>query len=167
MMNRVSVLIFGLLLALLYVIYTGSYSWLEILLGLVIGIFAAYQFLSDMVTDTSKLSLRRALWAIYYLLKYFTVVEIKAHLGVVKIVLSRRLEYRPAIVKVPFNYNSKYTVVAVANSVTNTPGTVVIDVDEGEKAYFVHWINAVTEDREEIRKSIVGDFEKELVKVFE
>lgn len=166
-MSRVSVLIFGVLLAIVYIVYTASYNWLEALLGFAVGLFAAYMFLSDMVTDVSKLSLRRALWAIYYLLKYFTVVELKAHLGLVKIVLSRRPVYRPAIVKVPFNYSSKYTVVAVANSITNTPGTVVVDVDEDEKAYFVHWINAVAESREEARKAIVGDFEKELVNVFE
>lgn len=166
-MRPASVLVFTILLSAIYLIYTGAFSLVEALIAIAAGAATAYALANDLVEDPSKLSPIRLLRAMKYLIKYFTVIEAAAHWGVIKLIINPRAKYSPAIVRVPYDLESEYSVVFVANSITNTPGTAVIDIDEGKRLYFVHWINAPATDEETSRKSISSEFEEHLMGVFE
>ncbi|MEM0378576.1 MAG: Na+/H+ antiporter subunit E [Thermosphaera sp.] len=166
-MSKASLIIYGLLLSAVYVLFTGSYTLLEAVLAVFFGITVAGLFARELIHDPSKISLARFARALEYLILYFTIVEVKAHWSVIKLILNPSAKYKPAIVRVPYELKSDYSVFAVANSITNTPGTVVVDLDEGDKSFYVHWIDASSTIDEEARRMISLDFEKRVSKIFE
>lgn len=166
-MKIVSALVYALVLILIYLLYTGSYGLFETVVAVGSGFLIAYVFARDLVSNLGRLGLARFFKSIYYVILYFTVVEFKAHLSVVSLILRPRARYKPAIVRVPYHLESDYSVFAVANSITNTPGTVVVDVDETNRHFYVHWINAQALEDEEVRRIISLDFEKRIREIFE
>lgn len=166
-MRAASIILYGFLLALIYLVYTGLYGPVEALIALIAGFAIAYVFAQGLISESSKISLKRFLKTLYYLTLYFTVVEAKAHWSVLKLILRPRASYKPAIVRVPYDLKSDYSVFAVANSITNTPGTVVVDLDEKGRKFYVHWIDASSLDDEEARRMVSLDFEKRVREIFE
>jgi len=166
-MNKSSMIIALVIGALVYLVYTGVFDPVEAMVSIVAGFVATYLFKWDLVSNTSKLSLGRFLIGVFYLLKYFTIIEAKAHWGVLKVILSPHPELKPAIVRVPYRVSSDYAVTFVANSITNTPGTVVVDLDQERKYYYVHWLTPTDTSDEVAYREVSSEFEKYLSRVFE
>lgn len=158
----------AILVFVVYVVFSGSVSPYDVVVGVAVAIGVSLMTSRYIVKDASKaLSLKRFIHLVKYAFYYLTVAEFKAHLMVIKIILSRDMPVRPAIVRVPYRAKNEYTIVASANSITNTPGTVVVDIDTSRSLYYVHWIYAVGLDPETTYKNILEDFERGLAKVFE
>ena len=62
---------------------------------------------------------------------------IKANIDVVRIVLSPKLPISPQIIKFKSDLPNEVALTVLANSITLTPGTLTVDIDE-EKNYYVH-----------------------------
>lgn len=150
-----------------YIIFTGSVSVYDVITGIIISMVAGLLFSELLVTSVSKsLSLKRLGYLIKYAFYYFFVAEYLAHKDVIKRILNPRMPINPGIVRVPYEVTTDYAVVGVANSIINTPGTVVIDLDEEKKLFYVHWIDVTTQEPKECRKAICESFENYLAKVF-
>jgi len=162
-----SIIVVGLVLLIIYLIYTGSYVLTELVFALIIGFLTAYIFGYDLVENIGLINLKRLVYAIMYMFKYFTVIEAKAHYMVIKSILSPKPELKPSIVRIPYRVESDYSIVSIANSITNTPGTVVVDVDEENKYFYVHWLFTTTTEDEEARKKVSKEFEDWMLKIFE
>ena len=70
--------ILGLMIPLiiLYIVYTGSFSLFELILGIIIAIVVGYLFGDVVVEKTSKvLDPVRWFWLVIYAVFYFTVIE--------------------------------------------------------------------------------------------
>lgn len=80
-------------------------------------------------------------------------------------VLNPRLPINPAIVKIPTNLEGNFSKLALANSMTLTPGTFTVDMDE--ENLYVHWIDAKSLDPVEARKLISQRFERMIGGIFE
>ncbi|MHC1590131.1 MAG: Na+/H+ antiporter subunit E [Candidatus Hecatellaceae archaeon] len=115
----------------------------------------------------SKLNPARWFWALAYFVYYWLYFEVKAHLDVIKRIINPKMPLRPGIVKVPYGLKSDCGIVCVANSITNTPGTVTVNVDEAGKAYYVHWIWVVSPEPEVCRREISAGFEKYVRRFFD
>lgn len=165
-MNRyvpIAVLVF-----VVYIAFSGGISPHDIIIGAMLAAGTSLVTSRYIIRDYSKaLSLRRFIHLIAYALYYLTVAEFEAHRMVIKIILSKNMPVRPAIVRVPYKAKNEYTIVASANSITNTPGTVVVDIDTSKSQYYVHWIYAVGLDPETTYERILKEFERRLSKVFE
>jgi multicomponent Na+:H+ antiporter subunit E len=158
----------AVLIFVVYTVFSGSLSPYDIVIGSLTAIAGSVLVSRYLIKDEAKaLSIRRFLHLVGYAFYYLTVAECKAHLGVIKIILSRKMPVKPAIVRVPFRASNSYTIVASANSITNTPGTVVVEIEPQKSLYYVHWIYAVGLDPETTYKEILEPFEKRLTKVFE
>ena len=83
----------------------------------------------------------RWLIGVAYVLKYLFIIEPRHHLNVSAMILGLK-KYKPGLVRVPHTYLTEFGVAAAANSITNTPGTLVVDVDEGRREFLVHWLEA-------------------------
>lgn len=143
---------------LVYVSLVGSLGTDELIIGLVIAAIVGIITRNLLVSDEKKvLDPRRWLSALRYLAVYWFYYEPIAHWDVVKRVFTMNL--RPSIVRVPYSLKSDYGVTAVGNSITNTPGTVVVDVDERRGYYYVHWINAPSVEEEFCYNNISKGFE--------
>lgn len=162
----------GLVVAVLafvtYIVFSGSISLYDIVTGIVVASVTGWIFANITLSNPRKL-LQPKRWAlgIAYTLRYFIVDETKAHVDVIKRILHPRTPVSPAIVMVPFDVESDYAITAVANSITNTPGTVIVDVDREKKVFYVHWINATTLEPVDARESISSVFEKYSKAVFD
>ncbi|MBM5804714.1 MAG: cation:proton antiporter [Candidatus Verstraetearchaeota archaeon] len=142
-----------------YVSLVGSIEFDELVIGLVISFLVALLTKDLLVKDERKvMSVRRWLSCIWYLTVYWLYFEVLAHWNVVKRVFT--MDIRPGIVRVPYYLDTEYGVISVANSITNTPGTVVVEVDEEERRYYIHWINATSTEEEGCYERISKAFEK-------
>lgn len=89
---------------------------------------------------------------------------ILANFDVAYRVLSPSLPIKPGFVKIPTNLKGNIGKLTLANSITLTPGTLSIDVDD--KYVYIHWINVKGNDNEEYQKNVCGSFEKVLGGIF-
>ncbi len=152
----------------IYIVYTGSIGLYDLLTGAVVAVIVGLLTGEMVVKDPGKaFDPGRLYWLIKYTIWYFLVAEVKAHADVIKRALSPRMPLNPAIVRVPYYVETDYAMTTIANSITNTPGTVVVDIDYDHKMFYVHWIYAKTSDPEEARKMISLEFEEHARKIFD
>ncbi len=154
-------------LTILYLLYTGTISLFEALLGAIVAFIVGLLFGDVIVEKPGKLfNPIRWIWGLTYALLYFTVIEAKAHLQTLAIIIDPS-RMNPGIVRIPYEVESDYAVTTIANSITNTPGTVVVDIDEDRKAMYVHWIKMEAVEDEEARKRVSTVFEKYARRIFD
>ena len=102
---------------------------------------------------------------LYYYLIYLSVffIElIKANIKVMSLVFSPRIDIKPGIVEIKTELKSPIGRLALANTITLTPGTLVVEIKDD--SLFVHCINVSTTNQMEATAEISGRFEK-LLKV--
>lgn len=151
-----------------YIVFSGSVSEYDLVTGAVVSAVVGAIFANFTLTNPGKLaSPKRWYWLLRYAARYFLIDETKCHVDVIRRILSPRLPVNPGIVKVPFYVSTHYAITAIANSITNTPGTVVVEVDERNKCFYVHWIDVASTEPGEARKSISEVFEAYSSKIFE
>lgn len=88
----------------------------------------------------------------------------KSNIDVAFRVLHPRLPISPGIVKVRTSLKSRMGRMALANSITLTPGTVTVET-KGEY-FYIHWIDVRARNIEETTQNIVSKFEKYLEVIF-
>lgn len=89
---------------------------------------------------------------------------IKANINVLLLVLSPRMHIEPGIVEIETRLKSPIGRLVLANSITLTPGTLVVDA-KGD-TLFVHWINVSAKDPVSATRQIAGRFEKYLEVIY-
>ena len=92
------------------------------------------------------------------------IVEVfKANIHMIALVLSDKPNeiIAPKIVKHKTPLNTSVGRVALANSITLTPGTITLDIVEenGRSYYYVHWIDVKETESEKAGKAIKGTLE--------
>ncbi|MBE9567868.1 MAG: Na+/H+ antiporter subunit E [Proteobacteria bacterium] len=104
---------------------------------------------------------------LYYYLKYlgiFFIELIKANINVMRLVFSPRIDINPGIVEIKTDLKSPIGRLALANTITLTPGTLVVDIKDG--SLFVHCINIGSTDQVKATEEISGRFEKLLKLIY-
>lgn len=168
-MNRLAKAVGPAILAFVtYIIFSGSVSTYDLVTGVAVSIIVGVLVANLAVSKPGKFAqVWRLGWLMAYALRYFLIDEVKAHIDVIYRILHPSMPIKPGIVKVPYEVETDYAMTTVANSITNTPGTVVVDVDPECKCFFVHWIDVKTTEPEESRKHISEVFERFAKKVFD
>jgi len=147
-----------------YITFAGSLASYTVITGALVSTILSAVTSKYLVTNEQKLlqPLRPA-YLVYYFLKYMTIIEMKAHMDVVKRIFT--MDIRPGIVRVPVKVRSSYARLLVMASITNTPGTVVVD-EKGEY-FYVNWIYVSAVEPSEARKAISEEFEHFAIKIFD
>lgn len=81
---------------------------------------------------------------VVYLFGPFLKGLVKANIDVATRVVTG--DIRPGIVRVQPGLRGDVAVSLLANSITLTPGTLTVDVDDESKAFYIHWINVENEN---------------------
>ena len=89
---------------------------------------------------------------------------VKSNLHVALIVLKPSLPINPGIVKTKTVLKSKMARMILTNSITLTPGTLTVDIEND--ILYIHWINVETQDIDLATEKIVKKFENILVKIY-
>ena len=156
------------MLFVVYIVFSGSFTIFDIVTGIIVAVVGGLLTANLLVRDVKKsLNPLRLVWLIIYALLYLSIIEFKAHFDVAKRILHPKIPINPGIVRVPYHVETDYAKVTIANSITNTPGTVVVDLDEDRRYYYVHWINVKAPDEKTTYENIVKTFEKYAKKIFD
>ncbi|MBN1482940.1 cation:proton antiporter [candidate division KSB1 bacterium] len=139
----------------------------EIITGVIIALLVsltAGHFL--ITTHKQKHTLHRWLYAVFYFFKFLWEM-VKANIHVAYIVAHPMLPIKPGIVKIKTKLTKDAAITVLTNSITLTPGTLTVDVNEDKKEIYVHWIDVKATGMEECTKEIGARFEPTLTEVFE
>ena len=151
-----------LTLFIIWMIANASLALDTVIAGIVISAVIALAFASFAKVYSV---IRWSPTVLYYYLKYlavFFIELIKANLNVMRLVFSPKINIKPGIVEIKTELKSPIGRLALANTITLTPGTLVVDI-KGD-SLFVHCINISSTDQAKLTEEISGRFEK-LLKV--
>ncbi len=150
-----------------YVVFTGAISVFSLAIGALMSAVVSVVVKPLVIPGELRASdLARLAYLVAYYFYYMAVAEVRAHAKIAKTVLSRRMEISPAIVEVPYYVKTSYGMTLIAGSITNTPGTVVVQVDTERRLFFVHWLFATTFEPGKAREAISVDFERFARRIF-
>ncbi|MCS7116368.1 MAG: Na+/H+ antiporter subunit E [Nitrososphaerota archaeon] len=167
-MKLARIILIAIPLYISYMLFSGSASLFDLFLGLIIALLISSIFSNLFVEKTEKLiDVRRWAWFIAYFIHYLTIDEFKAHLDVIKRILHPKMPINPGIVRTPYRVETEYGLVLTANSITNTPGTVVVDYDENRKLYYVHWIDVKSPEEVVTESEISEPFARFARRIFD
>ena len=105
----------------------------------------------------------RVLLNAFAFLAVFVWELVLANLNVARLVFSPRIHIRPGIVEIKTRLKSPLGRMVLANAITLTPGTLVVDIRDD--SLFIHWIVVSAQDPEAATREIAGRFEKYLAVV--
>ena len=113
----------------------------EIVAGIVMSVIAGFAAKNIFIKKFKLANPLRWIFIIAYIPRFFFEMA-KANFDVAYRVITGNIH--PGIVKVSPNLKTDLATTILANSITLTPGTLSVDVDE-EKNLYVHWINVKDE----------------------
>lgn len=159
-------------LAGVWVLFSGSATIGNFLLGLIFGALILYA-LRDMFTFTDSprdfcRTLPKKVVYAFVLIKEI----IKANVYIAAKILQPKMNIRPGILAYPYETTRDMSTTILANTITLTPGTLVIDIHENKKSkedgpgvLYVHAIDM--DDPKDVRDSIRTSIEKYVREAFE
>lgn len=149
-----------LTLVILWLLLTRPLELQELVVGLALSLIISLLPLPGSgVFGEISLFPKKLFFTATYLL-YFLGAVVKSNIDVAFRVLSPRLPINPGIVRVKTKLKSSLGRMILANSITLTPGTITVDIEDDD--LYIHWINIQSADIEESTKKIVSDFERRL-----
>ncbi|MDP3386032.1 MAG: Na+/H+ antiporter subunit E [Eubacteriales bacterium] len=150
-LNRNHILLFGFLFG-FWLVLSPRISVESISIGLLASFMVTY-FSKSYITDEGELSffsVGNVKNVITYILRLLLEI-VKSNIDVAKIVLSPTMPISPQFVRVPVKPQKDFYKVLYGNSITLTPGTLTVDIVDGE--YIVH---ALTDGAaEDLKNSII------------
>ena len=153
-----------LTLLLIWLIANGTLATDTVLTGVVITAAIAFAFAAfSRVYSVIRWS-PRVIYTYLLYLGVFLYELVKANLNVMRYVYSPHIDIHPGIVEIKTSLQSPIGRLALANSITLTPGTLVVDM-RGD-SLFIHWINVTATDPVAAAQEIAGRFEKYLKVIY-
>lgn len=150
-----------------WVAFTGSLDVQELAVGAIIAALVAllsHELLFKRPMR-EKFGPKRWGYALAYVPAYVWA-EIKAHADVIYRILHPKMPIKPGIVEVSTDLRTDFGITGLADSITMTPGTLSVEVDEEKPSLYVHWINVTATEPAQTKAAIAGPFERFLTKVF-
>ncbi len=135
----------------------------ELVAGLILSVIAGIVAQKIFVMKRNYRMLNPLRWLLFfvYAIGPFFIAMAKANLDVAYRVLTGKI--RPGIVKISTNLKTDFGITLLANSITLTPGTLSVDIDEKTNDLYIHWINVapdIPKKREATAEEICGSFPK-------
>ncbi|HHI01291.1 MAG: Na+/H+ antiporter subunit E [Thermotogae bacterium] len=154
-----------LILFIIWLFLTGSLDPQEVTIGAIFALIVG-ALTDEVFTERGlgNLNPKRVLYFTAYI-PYFLWAMIMANLDVAYRVLHPKRPINPGIVECRTVLTNNVGKLALANSITLTPGTITLDV-KGDR-YFIHWIDVKDKSVEGASENITKPFEKFLKVIFE
>ena len=132
----------GVVLFVLWLILSGHFNELILIeLGLVSSIFVVWIAHRMNLADDEGHPIQMT-WGALKFLPWLAWEIVKANIDVARIILSPSLPISPVLLKVSASQKTEVGMVAYANAITLTPGTVTVDVDGTGSEFTIHAITA-------------------------
>ena len=147
------------LLAFIWMFLSSNYTATGFTVGYLLGIIVIVIMRRFFKT---RLYLSRV-WAIVKLIVLFMKELILANVQVLQLVLSPKLNVKPAFFAMETKLTEDWEIVLLSSLITLTPGTVVVHVSDDSKTLYIHAIDM--DDVDEARDAIRNSFEKAILEV--
>ncbi|WP_331773891.1 Na+/H+ antiporter subunit E [Sulfurospirillum sp. 1612] len=146
-------------LFIIWVALTMSFSNQELITGFVVSFILALLYVRNYKSlDTFRF---QPIMYLSYLVVFLKNLVL-SNIDVARRVIDPKLPINPGIVAIKTALQEDYKKLILANSITLTPGTITLDVQED--TLYIHWIDVRTADMKEAGEIIAGDFEHILLK---
>jgi multicomponent Na+:H+ antiporter subunit E len=153
-------IVMALLLTLVWLLVTGSWTAANALLGLLLSLLVLYIVRHG---RGAPLRIRRP-GKIMLLLLLFVVELAKSIWSVAKAVLKPTIDVQPGLMIYPLQVKSDFEIALLANLITLTPGTLTVDVTEDRSHLVIHALDC--SDPDATRRDIAGGFERRIMEAF-
>ena len=154
-----------ILLMLIWLALTSSVQKEELITGIIVSFILSLVLFKDYkALGLPSFSLKRIFVFIIYLFVLFWEI-LKANFDVAYRVIHPKMPINPGVVIIKTSLKSNIAKLALANSITLTPGTFTLDIIDDK--LLIHWINVKSTDIEKDTKLIGEKFEKYLRIIFE
>lgn len=154
------VYILSLLLAVVWVVITGSASIHNLIFGFALST-AALWIVRDEMSARGYLRRLGKMLALFVL--FFRELAMSAW-KVALVSLDPRMDIKPGILAFPLTVDRDFEITLLANLITLTPGTLSVDVSEDRRTLYVHAIDC--SDPEATRRDIADGFERKILEAF-
>ena len=149
----------NVLLALGWMLLNGNYSSKDFIVGFVVGFLA----LSLTRSSEAKSAYGKRFLSVLKLMVTFVYELVIGSIQVVWDVMTPTHLSEPKIINVPMDVESDFQIMLLANLISLTPGTLILDVSEDRKYLVVHAMFA--KDEAAIIDDIKQKFEKLVLEV--
>lgn len=141
--------IWNLLLALAWVVLSGDFTGLNLVVGLVLG-YAAVALIEPQVQALQGYPARipRVLGFIGFFIKELLVANYKVAFDI----LTPPWYMKPGVIAMPLEARTELEITMVANLISLTPGTLSLDVSDDRRVLYIHAM--FLDDEEELRRSL-------------
>lgn len=146
---------------LLWLLLTGTLHPQEVVAGLAVALLATLVAGPRLgILGGLRLSPAAPVYVLRYLV-HFLIALVKANLDMARRVLSPSLPLNPAVVEVRTGLRSDLGRLLLANSITLTPGTLSVDVQD--ERILVHWVDCPPgADLHAATQAIAASFERHI-----
>jgi multicomponent Na+:H+ antiporter subunit E len=153
-----------IILMLIWMALTLSVNKQELFLGIVVSfILSLALHKSFQIIGFPKVTIKKVFYLCIYIIILFKEIII-ANFDVAYRVIHPKMPIKPGIIIIKTELRQDLAKMILANSITLTPGTFTLDIDEDR--LLIHWINVKTDNIDEATKIIGGKFEKYLKIIF-
>ena len=162
-----------IVLGFVWVLVSGSATIGNFLLGLIFSAVILYCMRGMFTFTTPPSAFVKTLpqKAVYICILIKEIV--KANIDVARRILQPKINIRPGIIAYPYRTQHDMSTTMLANTITLTPGTLVIDIHEDKKStdgdyhgvLYVHCIDM--DSPKDVRDSIYDSIEKYVLEAFE
>jgi multicomponent Na+:H+ antiporter subunit E len=152
-------ILLNVILAWIWMFLKVSYDSITFFVGYFFGMIIIFSF-------------RRFFQSRFYIYRLLAVIRlflifirelILSNISVLKVILKPKLDIRPGIFALSTELQKDWEITILANLITLTPGTLVIDVSNDNKVLYIHAMDIA--DAEEAINSIKNTFEKAIMEV--
>ena len=152
-------ILLNVVLALVWMFLSHSYNPSSFIVGYLLGILILLGFRKFF---NSRFYLIRV-WAVIKLFFLFIKELIMANIAVLKVIIKPKLDMKPGIFALKTDLKKPWEITLLANLITLTPGTLVLDVSDDNSTLYIHAmdINDVQLEIDGIKNS----FEKAIMEV--
>ncbi|MBA4536032.1 Na+/H+ antiporter subunit E [Bacillus aquiflavi] len=152
-------ILLNIFLAFIWMFLKAAYDPMTFFVGYFFGLLILFTF-------------RRFFNSRFYLFRIVAVIKlffifirelILSNIAVLKVILKPKLDMKPGIFAMPTELKKDWEITILANLITLTPGTLVIDISPDNKTLYIHAMDI--EDAEDAINSIKNSFEKAIMEV--
>jgi len=159
-----NILALFVILFFIWVMINNQFQIEVMIIGVILSLLISIVMGSRLIVfNELKFSFGSVFYTIWYLFVFLTEL-VKSNLDVARRVLTPSLPINPGIIKTKTVLKSKMGRMILANSITLTPGTLTVDIEDD--ILYIHCIDVCCEDIDKATAAIVGKFEKILVKIY-
>jgi len=152
-------LLLNIFIAFTWMFLGANYTFASFFGGYLVGLFIIFM-------------MRRFFPRRFYLINVFAAIKlllifirelILSNIAILKVILKPKLDIKPGIFALPTELTKDWEITVLANLITLTPGTLVIDISDDNKLLYIHAMDL--DNVEQAIHDIKNSFEKAIMEV--